>query len=64
VGESGFVDDVKGRVKEALGSLLDDADMKRAGRADRAAAKAKDKTDEVIDKARDAVRGDDGSTSQ
>jgi uncharacterized protein YjbJ (UPF0337 family) len=59
--ESGVVDKVKGRIKEAAGSLLDDDDLKREGRADQKAGKAKEKADEVVDKARNVVTGEDDS---
>lgn len=58
-------DEAKGRVKEAVGDLTDNDDLKNEGRADKAAGKAKDaiKTVEetaeiLVDKARDAVTGD------
>ena len=57
-------DQMKGRVKEAVGDLTDDDDLKREGKADRLAGEvkekvgdAKDKVEEVIDKAKDAVQG-------
>lgn len=56
-------DQVKGRVKEAVGSLTGDAATKREGRTDRLAGEAKekvgdasDKIEEVIDKAKDAIQ--------
>lgn len=56
-------DQVKGRVKEAVGDLTDDDDLKRDGKTDRVAGQvkehvgdAKDKVEEVIDKTKDAVR--------
>jgi uncharacterized protein YjbJ (UPF0337 family) len=59
MGEGGKLDDIKGRLKEAAGSLLGDEDMKREGTADQPAGTAKKKADELSDRARDAVRGDD-----
>jgi uncharacterized protein YjbJ (UPF0337 family) len=57
-------DQVKGRVKEAVGDLTDDDDLKREGKTDRLAGEAKEKVGdaqekvkEVIDKAKDAVQG-------
>jgi uncharacterized protein YjbJ (UPF0337 family) len=57
-------DQMKGRVKEAVGDLTDDDDLKREGKADRLAGEvkekvgvAKDKVEEVIDKTKDAVQG-------
>jgi uncharacterized protein YjbJ (UPF0337 family) len=55
-------DQAKGRVKEAVGSLTDDDDLKREGKTDRLAGEAKekvgeakDKVEEGIDKIKDAV---------
>jgi uncharacterized protein YjbJ (UPF0337 family) len=54
-------DQVKGKVKEAAGSLTGDDDLEAEGKADRRAGEvkekldhAKDKVDDVIDKAKDA----------
>ena len=43
-------DQAKGRVKEAVGSLTDDDDLKREGKADRTAGEAKEKLGDVKDK--------------
>jgi uncharacterized protein YjbJ (UPF0337 family) len=51
----GTADDMKGRAKEALGSLTDDDEMKREGKADRAAGTAKDKAEDVKDWVEDRV---------
>ncbi len=59
MGKDGLLDKVKGRVKEAAGSLLDDDELKRTGRADQKAGQAKEKAEEVVDKAKEAVTGDD-----
>ena len=55
-------DQAKGRVKEAVGSLTDDDDLKREGKTDRLAGEAKDKLGDVkekveegIDKVKDAI---------
>jgi uncharacterized protein YjbJ (UPF0337 family) len=48
-------DDVKGRVKEAVGDLTDNDDLKREGKTDRAAGKVKEKISDVRDKLEDAV---------
>jgi len=48
-------DDLKGRAKEAAGDLTDDDDLKREGKADQMAGKAKDSIDTAKDKATDAV---------
>jgi len=39
------VDEGKGRLKEAAGSLTDDQDLKNEGKSDRAKASVKDKVD-------------------
>lgn len=58
---AGEIDEAKGRLKEAAGALTDDGDLKREGKADRAAGSVKDKVerakdwvDDKIDNARDA----------
>jgi uncharacterized protein YjbJ (UPF0337 family) len=48
-------DDLKGRVKEAVGDLTDNDDLKREGQADRASGKAKDVIDDLGEKAKDVV---------
>lgn len=47
---SGEKDEAKGRVKEAAGALTGDKDLKREGKVDQAAGKAKDAVDSVKDK--------------
>lgn len=54
------MDDMKGRAKEAAGSFTGDKDMEREGKFDQAGAavkdkvqEARDKADELIDKAKD-----------
>jgi uncharacterized protein YjbJ (UPF0337 family) len=56
----GKKDDLKGRVKEAAGDLTDNDRLKREGKTDRAAGtvkekleKAKEKGEQVIDKAKE-----------
>ncbi len=48
-------DDAKGRVKEAVGDLTDDDDLKQEGKVDRATGKVK----EGIDKVADKIKGND-----
>ena len=48
-------DDIKGRAKEAVGDLTDNARLKREGQADRKVGKAKEFVDDVADKAKDLV---------
>jgi uncharacterized protein YjbJ (UPF0337 family) len=49
------VDEGKGRLKEAAGSLTNDQDLKNEGKRDRAKASVKDKVDKVANKAKDAL---------
>ena len=48
-------DDVKGRVKEAAGSLTDDQDLKNEGKVDRASGAIKEKVEDAKDKVEGAV---------
>jgi len=52
------VDEAKGRVKEAAGSLTDDDKLRREGKADQAKSSLKNAVDNVADTAKDAVDGD------
>ena len=54
----GKADDIKGRIKEAAGALAGDKDLKREGKIDQAAGKAKQAVGNAIDKAKDAINGD------
>jgi uncharacterized protein YjbJ (UPF0337 family) len=49
------VDEAKGRVKEAAGSLTGDSSLKNEGKVDQAKSSVKDGVDKVADK----VTGDD-----
>lgn len=49
------VDEGKGRLKEAAGSLTGDSDLKNEGKVDQAKSSVKDGVDKVADK----VTGDD-----
>ena len=49
-------DEAKGRVKEAVGDLTDDKDLKREGQVDRATGAVKDKVDDAADAVKDKVR--------
>jgi uncharacterized protein YjbJ (UPF0337 family) len=51
----GTADDLKGRAKEAAGAVTDNDDLKREGKTDQAAGKAKDVMGDMKDKAEDAV---------
>jgi uncharacterized protein YjbJ (UPF0337 family) len=47
---SGEADQAKGRIKQAVGDLTDDKDLKREGKVDEGAGKVKDAVDTVKDK--------------
>ena len=49
------MDDLKGRAKEAAGSLTNDKDLKREGKADQAAASVKDTVGNAVDAVKDKV---------
>jgi uncharacterized protein YjbJ (UPF0337 family)/anti-sigma regulatory factor (Ser/Thr protein kinase) len=51
----GEMDETKGRMKEAAGKLTDDEELQREGKVDRAAGTAKEKMEQMKDKAGDAV---------
>lgn len=51
-------DDLKGRMKEAAGDLMDDDEMKREGKADRIGSTVKEKANEVVDKAKEVIDRD------
>jgi len=52
---SGQVDKVKGRLKQAAGSVAGDERLKREGERDETAGKAKKKVDSVKDRIDDAI---------
>jgi uncharacterized protein YjbJ (UPF0337 family) len=52
---SGEGDKTKGRIKQAIGDLTDDDDMKREGKVDEASGKVK----EGVDKVKDKLTGND-----
>ena len=51
---SGTPDEAKGRIKEAVGDLTDDDELKREGKIDKGAGKAK----EAVDTVKDKLKGD------
>jgi uncharacterized protein YjbJ (UPF0337 family) len=51
----GKVDDLKGRAKQAAGDLTDNDDLKREGKADRAAGTAKEKVEDAKDWVEDKI---------
>jgi uncharacterized protein YjbJ (UPF0337 family) len=54
----GTKDDVKGRTKEAAGSLTGDQGLKNEGKVDRATGSVKDAAGDVSDKVKKAVNPD------
>lgn len=52
-------DEIKGRAKEAAGSVTDDKGLKHEGKADRASASIKDKVEHAVDAAKDKLTGKD-----
>jgi uncharacterized protein YjbJ (UPF0337 family) len=54
----GTKDDVKGRTKEAAGSLTGDKSLKNEGKVDRASGKVKDAVGGASEKVKDAVNPD------
>jgi len=54
----GDIDEAKGRVKEAAGSLTDDDSLKNEGKVDRGKGSAKDAVDKAGDKLKDVVNRD------
>jgi uncharacterized protein YjbJ (UPF0337 family) len=52
------VDEGKGRLKEAAGSLTGDANLKNEGKADQAKASVKDKVDRAAEKVKDVLDRD------
>ncbi len=52
---SGEFDQAKGRVKQAVGDLTDDDDLKSDGKVDEASGKLKDKFDDAVDTVRDKL---------
>ena len=49
------VEDMKGRVKEAVGDITGDAALKREGKIDQASATTKDAVDAVAAKAKEVL---------
>jgi uncharacterized protein YjbJ (UPF0337 family) len=47
---SGESDQAKGRIKQAVGDLTDDKELKREGKADEVGGKIKDAVDTIKDK--------------
>lgn len=54
---SGTTDQIKGRVKEAVGVLTNDNGLKAEGQMDQKTGKIKNAVAQVIDKVKDAASG-------
>lgn len=52
---NGNMDEAKGRMKQAVGDLTNDKDLKREGKLDEGAGKAKNAADTAKDKVGDAI---------
>ncbi|CAN5905361.1 hypothetical protein BH23ACT10_BH23ACT10_39290 [soil metagenome] len=52
-------EEMKGRTKEAAGSLTGDDDLKREGKVDQKSATVKDKVSDAADGVKDALTSDD-----
>jgi uncharacterized protein YjbJ (UPF0337 family) len=52
------VDEGKGRLKQAAGSLTGDEGLEREGKADQSKASAKDKIDKAAEKVKDILDAD------
>lgn len=48
-------EDLKGRAKEAAGSLTNDTELKSEGRSDQARADVKERVNQVIDTVQDSI---------
>ena len=48
-------EDLKGRAKEAAGSLTNNDDLRREGKVDQASAKVKEKAEDAVDTVKDKV---------
>lgn len=55
---SGTADEIKGRIKEAVGAITDNDELRREGKVDQAAGKVKQAVEKVVDKVKNAVKGD------
>ncbi len=53
---SGKSDEIKGRVKEAAGALIDDDKLRREGQLDQATGKVKQVVEKVVDKTKDQLK--------
>ncbi|MDO8434171.1 MAG: CsbD family protein [Candidatus Binatus sp.] len=52
----GKAEEIKGRIKEAAGDLMDNQDLKDSGRLDKASGKIKQAVEKGVDKVKDALK--------
>jgi uncharacterized protein YjbJ (UPF0337 family) len=57
---SGTSDQIKGRIKEAVGDLTDNRHLKNRGKLDQSTGKIKNAVESVIDKCKSAVKDTKG----
>jgi uncharacterized protein YjbJ (UPF0337 family) len=55
MGNNANADEAKGRIKQAVGDLTDDRELKREGKADEFAGKGKQAVEDMKDKADDLI---------
>lgn len=56
--DDGKTDKAKGRIKEAVGDLADDQDLKKEGKVDKTVGTLKDKVDDAGDAAKKFINND------
>jgi uncharacterized protein YjbJ (UPF0337 family) len=52
----GKAEEIKGRIKEAAGDLMDDQELKDSGRLDQASGKVKQTVEKGVDKVKEAFK--------
>lgn len=60
----GKTDELKGRAKEAAGALTDDDELRQEGRIEQGAGKVKKKAEEVVDKAKEKLLGEEETSGE
>jgi len=50
-------EDLKGRAKEAAGSMTDNDDLRREGKVDQTSATVKEKAEDAVDAVKDKIDG-------
>jgi uncharacterized protein YjbJ (UPF0337 family) len=57
---AGKQDEIKGRIKETAGALVNDNKLRRAGKIDQAAGKVKQAAEKAVGKVQDAMKRANG----